>query len=210
MSTSDYKTEAIKFLSEPANLDVALEVAELIEDVKSKFLLDFWHALKSRVSESQSELPGWSLRLAGDEELLKPSYAGLEWLPGATHEDGRYLRVRIEQDGYQIFQGICWNKKTGKDTSEKLSGAIAQIGGIRSRLRDLAGEYNTNPNDWWLGWKWLNDRKGLKDKSSLLRIREGSLTIGVADEFLQLAKGVRDSVEQVNSMLVGMNLGLIE
>lgn len=164
MSTPDYKTEAIKFLSEPANLDVALEVAELIEEVKSELLLDFWHALKSEVGESQTEMPGWSLRLDGDKDLLKPNYAGLGWLPGAKPEGGRYLRVRIEQEGYQIFQGICWNDKTRKDTSEKLSEAIPQIGGIKSRLRDLPGEYNTNPNDWWLGWKWLNDRKGLKEK----------------------------------------------
>jgi hypothetical protein len=187
-----------------------LDVAELIEDVKKKFLLKFWHALKSRVGESQTELPGWSLRLDGDEELLKPSLSGLEWFPGAAHEDGRHLRVRIEQEGYQIFQGICWNKKTGKDTSEKLSEAIPQIGRIKSGLRDLSGDYNTNPNPWWLGWKWLNDRKGLKERASLLRIQDGFLATEVADEFVQLAKKVANLVNEANSALAILDKGSID
>ena len=199
MSASDYKDAAVQFLSKPENLEVALEVAELVEEVRDKLVLEFWHTLKSKVCESQSKLPTWSVKLDSDEDLLKGGYRGLRCVPDATSKAPHYLGFRITQGGGTIYQGVCWNEEM-KTPLDDLSKKVSQLTAIRKRLLELSKEY-AKADTWLIGWKYLNNGQGLREKVTLLRIRGGGLATDVADEFLLLVEKVRELVEEANSRL---------
>jgi hypothetical protein len=208
MSTPDYKDEAVKFLSKPENLEVALDVAELVEDVKDRLVLEFWHAIKSKVSEQQSVLPGWRLQLDSDEDLVQGKYSGLDWLQDFASNRADYLRLRVERERDTIYQGVCWNKER-KTAFEKLSDAIPKLGEIRNSLKELSQDYK-QPTKWWVGWKYLITRPGLREKTSLLRIQAGALATEIADEFVELGRKVGRSVEEANSALALIDPALTE
>jgi hypothetical protein len=199
MTGSDYKDAAVQFLSKPENLEVALDVAELLEDVKDKLVLEFWHKLKERVSEKLSEPLTWSFKLDSDEELLKGRYPGLDCVPGIAPNAQHFLRFRLEQGGDKISQGVCWNVEM-KTPFDKLSEGVPQLRRIRDRLQPSEG-YSSKVNTWWVGYKYLNNSQRLREKTSLLRMQAGTLANEVADEFVELAKGLQKLVEEANSAL---------
>ena len=198
MSTSDYRDAVVEFLSKPENLEVALEIAELVEDVKDKLVREFWHAVKSKVCESQNKLPTWSVKLDSDEQL-KRNYSGLRCVPDTASKAQQYLGFRISQEGGMIYQGVCWNKEM-ETPFDELSKKLPELSVIRDRLLQLSKEY-AKSTKWWIGWKYLNNGQGLKEKMTLLRIRGGGLATDVADEFLQLVEKMREPVEEANSGL---------
>lgn len=199
MSTSEYKDAAVEFLLKPENLELALEIAELVEDVKDRIVLEFWHAVKRKVCESQSKLPTWSVELDCDEDLKKAGYRGLRCVPDAASKAQHYLGFRITQGGGTIYQGVCWNEEM-KTPFDELSKKVPRLTTIRDRLRELSKEY-AKADAWFIGWKYLNNGQGLKEKMTLLRIRRGDLATDVADEFLQLVETMREPVEEANSRL---------
>jgi hypothetical protein len=199
MSTSDYKDAAVQFLLKPENLEVALEIDELVRDVKDKLVLEFWHALKSKVCEGQSELPAWTINLDSDKDLLKGGYAGLDCVPDIASTAQRYLKFSVEQGGGTIYQGVCWNKEM-KTPFDELSKKFPELSVIRDRLQQLSKEY-AKMTSWWIGWKYLNNGRGLREKTTLLQIQRGGLPIEAAEEFLELVENMREPVEEANSKL---------
>jgi hypothetical protein len=199
MSTSDYRDAAVQFLLKPENLEVALEVAELVEDVKDKLVLEFWHTLKSKVCENQGKLPTWSVKLDSDEDLLKGGYRGLRCVPDTASKAQHYLGFRITQGGGTIYQGVRWNEEM-KTPFDELSKKVPQVTAIRNRLLELSKEY-AKPDTWFIGYKYLNNKRVLREKMSLLHIRGGGLATDVADEFLFLVEKMRELVEEANSRL---------
>jgi hypothetical protein len=198
MSTSDYRDAAVQFLLKPENLEVALEIAELVENVKQKLVLEFWHGLKSKVSENQSKLATWSVKLDSDEQL-KGNWSGLDCVPDIASRAQRYLRFRVEQGGGTIYQGVCWNKEM-KTPFDELSKKLPQLSVIRDRLQELFKEY-AKPDSWWIGYKYLNNKQGLREKMTLLHIQRGGLPVEAAEEFLELVEKMREPVEEANSGL---------
>src|SRR5208337_71441 len=135
MSTGHYKDEAVKFLSKAENLEVALDVAELVEGVKDKLVLEFWHALENRISENQSILSDWSIRMDSDQDLLQGSYPGLHCVPNAASNAQHYLSFAIKRgSGVRIFQGVRWNKEM-KTPFEQFSREVPQVGQVRDHLQ---------------------------------------------------------------------------
>jgi hypothetical protein len=201
VSTSDYRDAVVEFLLKPENLGVALEIAELVEDVKHKVYLEFWHGLKTKVSENQSKLACWSVKLDSDEQL-KRNYSGLDCVPDIAPRAQRYLRFRVTQETGMIYQGVRWNREM-KTPFDELSEKVPQLTAIRDRLQELSKEYS-KPDSWWIGWKYLNSRQGLREKMTLLHIRGGGLATDVADEFLLLVEKMRELVEEANSRLQAM------
>jgi hypothetical protein len=200
MSTLNFRDEAVNFLAKPENLEIALDVADLIEDVKNGLIKQFWEALADRISKAQAGLLGWTLKVDPYEVLAKPSsYAGLDLVPEITSLNSPYLKLRVERNaGHQIYQGVCWSQEM--KPPDKLFGDTPQIGQISNNLRLLSDQYS-RPDNWWIGWKYLNDKKSLREKSALLRMEE--LAIEVSDEFLYLARSVGESVKKANSKLGG-------
>jgi hypothetical protein len=196
MSTPDYKDAVVEFLLKPENLEVALEIAELVADVKDKLVLEFWHAVKSKVCESQSKLPTWSVKLDSDEDLLKGGFRGLWCVPDTASKAQHYLGFRITQGGGTIFQGVCWNEEM-KTPFDELSKKVPQLTAIRNRLLELSKEY-AKADTWLIGWKYLNNGQGLREKVTLLHIRGGGLATDVADEFLLLVEKMRELMEEAN------------
>jgi len=206
MSASDYKDAAVQFLSKPENLEVALDVAELLEDVKDKLVLEFWHSLKDQVCKIQSELPAWSFGLDSDEKLLKGRYSGLHCVPKIAPNAQNFLMFCLRQEGDKIYQGVRWNKEV-KTAFDELSKKVPQLSAIKDRLQDLSKEY-AKPDTWYIGYKYLNKGRRLREKTSLLRIQAGTLANEVADEFVELAKGLQKLVEEANSALAKIDPAL--
>lgn len=198
MSASDYKYAAVQFLSKPENFEVALDVAELLEDVKDKLVLEFWHTLKDQVCKIQSELPAWSFKLDSDEKLLKKRWSGLNCVPEIAPNAQHFLEFCLRQEGDKIYQSVHWNveMKTGFD---KLSEEVPQLKQIRDRLAPSEGYFKPSP--WEIGFKYLNKSQSLREKTSLLRIQAGTLANEVADEFVELARALQKLVEEANSAL---------
>jgi hypothetical protein len=156
MSASDYRDAAVQFLLKPENLEVALEVAELVEDVKDELVLEFWHTLKGKVCENQGKLAPWLVKLDSDEQL-KGNWSGLDCVPDIAPKAERYLRCRLAQGGGTIYQGVCWNKEM-KTPFDELSKSVPQLSVIKDRLQGLSKEYAKRDN-WWIGYKYLNNRR---------------------------------------------------
>ena len=198
MSASDYRDAAVQFLLKPENLEVALEVAELVEDVKDELVLEFWHTLKGKVCENQGKLAPWLVKLDSDEQL-KGNWSGLDCVPDVASRAQHYLRFHLEREGDKIRQGVCWNEER-KTPFDKLSEGVPQLRQIRDRLDTMEG-YSSKANTWWIGYKYLNNSQRLREKTSLLRIQAGMLVNEVADEFVEFAKGLQKLVEGANSAL---------
>jgi hypothetical protein len=189
MST-DFRNEAVQFLSKPENLPVALEVADLIEDVKDRLMLQFWHQLKDKLSGRESEFPGWSLRL-DDAVLLNGRWQGLDWLPPIVSAGHPYLKLRVEKGTDNVYQGVSW-KEEMKTPLDKLAERVRDL----ARIRELLPK---GSNPWWVGSNY--NRRGLRENSTWLRIQDGSFAMEVADEFVELADKLKDSVLEANKRL---------
>ena len=146
------------------------------------------------------------LTLDSDEKLLKENWSGLDCVPDVASRAQHYLRFHLEREGDKIRQGVCWNEER-KTPFDKLSEGVPQLRRIRDRLEPSEG-YSSRANTWWIGYKYLNKSQSLREKTSLLRIQAGTLANEVADEFVELAKGLQKLVEEANSALAKIDPAL--
>jgi hypothetical protein len=84
-----------------------------------------------------------------------------------------------------------------KTPFDELSKKVPQLTAIRNRLLELSKEY-AKADTWLIGWKYLNNGQGLREKVTLLHIRGGGLATDVADEFLLLVEKMRELMEEAN------------
>lgn len=134
---------ALAFFAEPANLPLALMVAEQTDAIRRDMNNRFWRELGQRI---ENIAPGWQVQLTEDrnsEDLL----VGLHLQPAS--EQTLFLRPILEQqmigETLRIYFGLMWNNEPSPDRL-----ALPEV----AALRDALQREGFKSNDKFLAWQW--------------------------------------------------------
>ena len=170
--TTDYKftPELHAFLTEPSNLDIALEVAEGVETIRREVFEQFWRRVKEQLSAElnrHSYQKQWEVRSGDDIFAERYPYCGIYW----RHRDWQFFAVMFEcltGTNYPAYYGI-WR---GKEISAQARDVRDQALSTQLAAEDLV----TDEGIGWVGLRYLHDL-GLPEfrvtkKEDVLRLNE--------------------------------------
>jgi hypothetical protein len=137
----------LDFFSQPENLELALIVADHVDEIRQQLNNQFWLDLKPRLDAllTHNNLP-WQSELTEDRNNEK-CLVGLHVQPMTEHHV--FLRPFMEQqlmgDGYRIYHGLMWN--TAPEPAQK---NLPAVEAIRARLE----KSGYKQSDSFLAWQW--------------------------------------------------------
>lgn len=182
----DYEQEVIDFLSQKENLPFVLDVAEKVEPVKEKLLLDFWNGLEAKFNAKLTEqalTDRWKVKRDHD---IPSDWGGISLIP-VEEPSIIYLHPGLEQwaGSLRLFYGMHWSKEN-KDPI-----TFPDVRTLKLCLRND----RFKGSDWWIGYK-LTDIY-TRNKGFLIRISRN-------------LDSVVDNVADISFDLIGKYVALVE
>jgi hypothetical protein len=195
MSTGDYESAVMEFLRQPENLETALEIAERVQDLKVRLILDFWRTLRDKI-RGERDLPGWCFEL--DTEMYKAAHwSGLTLQPALKGE--LYLRLALVQEPKGLRAGVVWNKENREDLGT-FSEKYPELKGLLKCLAEW--EPAVKPSTWWLSFSYVHPHPIL-DRRTLVSISNETLVAPVAREYVRWIDKFSGLLKRVNDQLSG-------
>jgi hypothetical protein len=190
----------IEYLTNRDNLPYTLDILRQGDEIRSRVLGDFWHAMLKQLRESTPRnLATKPLRweLYPSPKKMHATYAGLSCLHSAAGEQGQSLSFSVQQycapSEYQIQFGLQWDHE--QSVKSKLL-ELPELVTLRSHL----AENDFKHTRWWLGWKYIfppnETRDGFllkyaKDRNTILQQIEESFWLLVQETFEMTMKANR-------------------
>jgi len=191
-----YKDEVIAFLSQPENLEIALEVSDYIKELRinvhKKFWVMFTRKIQDRLANSAyrgqwrfQPLPKdkWSTQLG--KCYLVPDQAGkidkslLQFAVGQGHT----------HNFFQLYRGVCWIGDAPKQDLHRMKELEFFL-----KEKDLT---KTDKN--WPGYSWLPYR--IQSNKFIIQFQnnpEEAIDL-IVTEIMQLFEELRPLLEEINS-----------
>jgi len=197
-----YNDEIVKYLLEPSNLEIALEIRDQMSKIPSILEKKFWEdvneIMKAYLAEEKERSPkttNWTVKLDALTEMSESDF-GVGFVPEKVRNNEKYLYMRLEKEGSQLFFGV------------KIGGTFPQDGnhndieGLVTKLKeDLKSEgYETKQNEWWIAWKYLDD-KSLVDPQALLRIARGAYQKNMANFCFDFFRHHQRDLDDINEKI---------
>lgn len=212
--TTGYKltNELQAFLTEPSNLDTALEVAEWVEVIRQGVFEQFWGRVRTQLS---AELTGHGYQrqweVYSDDIFAGWPKLGIYWKrrPNRTRRSYElqfgvgFAEITNKLDGDQAHYGIWRGKDIQAPAREVRDQTLSDQLSAENLVIDAAD------CDWWVGWRYLRDLDLLdfcvEKKEDVLRVNNDNhapdhpLAHKLASLLWDLFAKYREALEDLNA-----------
>jgi hypothetical protein len=200
MQMPSFEIAAAEFLSKPENFETALEIAERIPEAKGLLYLKFWRSFKGEVDRFLERGSRWKSTLDKDSDLKNlRSHRGLELTPIDSKDKALHLNIRVTPDGGFLYFAIQWSEQ--RDDFQELV-RMEQVSQLIRRSNDMPpkdSKWNA-PENWALGWRWLDCN--LTEKAALVSLsKNDGFPEEVAGEAIRVFKEIEECLAQANVAL---------
>jgi hypothetical protein len=193
MKNKDYESAVTDFLAKPENLDLAIDIAAQLENVK-KYLLDrFWEELVGTVRNRLHDEHLWVLEenAVDDNVSIRPSQ--LPQPPNAPQ-----IKISIEDARANAYYGLEWNRKVRDPERERICAEVPQVADL---LKLQLFDDWERPEEWWAVWEYLDSDQ--RSKTTLMRLSKNEpVGAEVAKHLVDLFEKVGDQVGKANNALL--------
>lgn len=160
----DYTDAVLEFLAREENLPIALEIADLVEQLKPWLHQEFWFAFRDRLQDLlvQSEWANsWVVQMTDRSGFLS-NYAACFLVPSPDSRGRHYLRVALQQstprESYRLCYGTLWNMRSStRPNFERVTDLVQEL-----------QQQGFQSNDLWLGYRYLDHY--LESRDFMLRM----------------------------------------
>jgi hypothetical protein len=187
--------EIVKFITKKENLQIAMEVTDLIEDLKRQTHRDFWVAMNQELTGLiEKEYPGfWIFRKFNLKHLRKDWETAFFDMIVRNHEKHpTLLRFGIGQ--------------SSQENNYRLYCGVFKHGTINPMLMNLRGELVSvnlsNNDDWWAGWGYLPVIPNTTDFIFEMYNNKEEFIKESAKAFWEKLTFLRPEVERINLQLL--------
>jgi hypothetical protein len=196
-----YKEATIDFLKRKENLEIALEVSDIIPDVKNELWLHFWQSTKLLIDKEFEGKLNWLVEISENSLLLN------QW------EGIKISRLPWKKDGYpfQISLDLSQENKAGGrhlyiafaiNTELKNLPIVSGLDELKLYWKDFNWTKWNDPNGKG-PWQWTDI--DLYSKSTLLKLADGdSIQETVASDLLEVFHETSPLLSQINDELAAM------
>jgi hypothetical protein len=183
-----YADDVVAFLLEdPENLRLAFEVSDHIEEAKTELEKRFWKTVHRFLQERlegaglASGAKVWTIFICDpprsptewkeqDWEGFEDKFFGLSIVPDWLPSPYQYPHVCIEREA-NLYMGV---RVPGPPVGGKYTGKYTEWEPLLIKLRStLEQKYYKSEEDWWLGWKNIDEGTRLRDRAVLMEIARG-------------------------------------
>ncbi|MGO9451175.1 MAG: hypothetical protein ACLQDV_09065 [Candidatus Binataceae bacterium] len=194
----------VDLLIQPQNLDTAYDVAEQLPMVQDRLISKFWDTLEKEI---QTKIAKREFEINREG---KPTDAEAQIAIYEKRSESNWLQCgfKVEQEGGRlpVFFGISWTKEVSKDKFAALKSNAVVEPILSALVRSLEeAEFKWSP--WWMGWKYVENGVGLRDRSMAIRLASGNdLEERVAAELSGLIEERLTPVHELNRALAKAKL----
>jgi hypothetical protein len=184
-----YDNAVVEFLGDKANIRLALEIADRIDDVKTKLDCTFWERLEQKILQKLTPSKGWRLCLHRDNTGQEIDIiCGLALFP--ENPAKLYLYPCIAN--LDLYYGIAWSQEVRRPYS--LPEAI--------KFYDTLQDKGYQSDNFWIGYKKAGGGVKLKTNQMYVRIAtDDHLEEELASALVELFEHLRTMIEDVNKAI---------
>jgi hypothetical protein len=184
-----YDDAIVEFLSDKANIQLALEIAERIEGVKQKLDRTFWERLEQKILQKLMPPKGWRICLQRDRTGQEIDImSGLALLP--ENPSKLYLYPCIAN--LDLYYGVVWSQEVRRPYPVQEATKFYQT------LQDKGYQ----SDNYWIGYKTAGGGVKLKTNQMYVRIAtDDHLEEELASALVELFDGMRTMIEDANNAI---------
>jgi hypothetical protein len=187
-----------EYLTQPQNLDAALELETSMPNMKLELFNKFWMRVKMLLEDrlSHSTYPSWEIRMSGP---IDEKYSQLGIFDRRIAGPNQFCVMAEALTGnpgciYGIFRGIEVEAALTTQEDKELTAMLTQL--------------SFCPSNWWCGYKVLKNiglpKFSLDDKESVISINDAvhaanNITLRVTDLIWELFESRRNVLEALNT-----------
>lgn len=196
-----YKDEILKYLLEPTNLEIALEIRDQMSEIpiilEKKFWEDVNEIMKAYLAEEKEGSPktiNWTVKFDALREMSENNF-GVGFVPEKAQDSEKYLYMRLEKENLRLFFGVRIGGNFPQD------GNYNDIEGFITKLReDLKNEGYKEEQNNWIAWKWL-DNERLDYPQTLVRIARGDYQKNIATSCFDFFRHHKRDLDDINEKI---------
>jgi uncharacterized protein (UPF0297 family) len=184
-----YDNAIVEFLGDKANIRLALEIAERIEEVKKTLDRTFWERVEQKILQKLIPSKGWRLclhrdRTGQDIDII----CGLTLFP--ENPSKLYLYPCIAN--LDLYYGIAWSQEMRRPYPLPEA----------TKLYDALQDKGYQADNWWIGYKTAGGGVKLKTNQMYVRIAtDDHLEEELASALVELFEHMRTMIEDVNTAI---------
>lgn len=195
-----YSDEIKKYLMEPTNLEIALEIRDAMLEIPELLEKKFWNDVKIDLSDrltkkahgSEEEIK-WTVECDNFSNINK-NYFGIGLTPKEPPKENKYLYIRLEKENSKLFYGITIGNLPEDGAYNDINDFVTEL------KKDLVKKGYKEQNTTRIAWKWLDDRT-LRDNQILLSISKGDYQRDVAGSLFYFFTSYRSILEDINNKI---------
>jgi hypothetical protein len=184
-----YDDAIVEFLGDKANIRLALEIAERIEEVKNTLDRTFWERLEQKILQKLTPPKAWRIRLYRERSSKEIDILnGLALFP--EHPSKLYLYPCIAN--LDLYCGIAWSREVRRPYQLQNATEFYQT------LQDKGYQLD----NYWIGYKTAGGGVKLKTNQMYVRIAtDDHLEEELASALVDLFEHMRTMIEDVNKAI---------